>query len=439
MIKQSFRYGITFLTVTFLLMSMLVLSARIPRALVRENVQESAVYLCEGELFGALVEGVNGSRIDHYADSILLAIAYQYDADKPLTSVMWSSYYYSELCNENENLLSAVTNDYEANQQYMRYWHGANALVRPLLIVCNLQQIYVLNAVVLVLLTILLLSILVREKAFFPVVGVIMGLVLTSAWFVPFSLEYTWTYLLMLLFSVIGVCLVTGRRYAMVGIFFLVNGMITNFMDFLTTETLTLTVPLLLMLWMWGRQTEQCKREKCNADDRKGTQEYLFAGKAAFAWAAGYAGMWMMKWLIASVVLSENVMPYVTEHIGERLGADPGIGFFAYLFGAIWKNLRCLFPFEYGMTGVIAGVALLVVLVYVGYVYHAKDTDWKCVLLYALVGLIPYIRYAVLRNHSYLHCFFTYRAQMATVLAVVLILERITEGMLPVNEKGRKL
>ena len=35
--------------------------------------------------------------------------------------------------------------------------------------------------------------------------------------------------------------------------------------------------------------------------------------------------------------------------------------------------------------------------------------------------IIPYIRYIVLHNHSYVHSFFTYRAQMATIIAVVLI------------------
>ena len=39
-----------------------------------------------------------------------------------------------------------------------------------------------------------------------------------------------------------------------------------------------------------------------------------------------------------------------------------------------------------------------------------------------LVGIIPYIRYLVLANHSYLHCFFTFRAQFATVMALALIL-----------------
>ena len=418
MVKSCFKYILVFLIVTVLLLGVLVLSAKIPKSAIKENMQESAIYLCEGELFGMVVENVNGSKIDRYADSILLAIAYQYDSDKPLTSVMWSSYYHTELYNENENLLAAVTYESEANQQYLRYWHGSNAIVRPLLTFFNLKEIYILNGVLLVLLIIGLFVILLKHKAYVPAVGIAFGLVLTSAWFVPFSLEYTWTYLLMLLASMVGIQLMFKKRYKAMGVFFLICGMVTNYLDFLTTETLTLTVPLLLMLWVEHKQ---------NGQENTKTSVHI-TGKAAVAWGFGYVGMWMMKWLIASIVLSENVMPYVSEHIGERIGGDLGIGLLQYIFGAIWNNIKCLFPFEYGVIGAFTGIALVIIPVYVGYVYYGKHINKKCVILYTLIGLIPYIRYAILHNHSYLHCFFTYRAQMATILAVVLILEQLTDG-----------
>ncbi len=426
-IKHCFKYILTFFIIVILLLCMLVLSAIIPRSSIKENVYESAIYLCEGELFGEVVEDVNGSKIDRYADSILLAIAYQYDSKQPLTSVMWSSYYYTEYQNENENLLDAVTNDYEANQQYVRYWHGSNVIVRPLLTFLNLKQIYVLNGIILGLLTICLLVILIRQKAYIPAMGVLAGLVGISFWFVPFSLEYSWTFLLMLLVSIIGVRFSLKSEFTKIGILFLISGMVTNFLDFLTTETLTLTVPLLLILWI---QLNQHRHE-----NRQATIGITI--KAIVVWGIGYVGMWMMKWLIASIVLSENVMPYVSEHIGERLGGDLGIGFLQYIFGAIWNNIKCLFPFEYGMIGALIGSVLVLLVLYIGYVYRGKKIDRKCVLLYALIGLIPYIRYVVLHNHSYLHCFFTYRAQMATILAIVLILEQLTDRRYPLHANRR--
>lgn len=419
-VKHGLKYIVLFSGTLIVLTGMLVLAALIPRSAIKDNVRESADYLCRGELFGTAIDGVEGSRIDRYADSILLAIAYQYDADQPLRSVMWSAYYYEEYQNENQNLLEAVTNGYGPNQQYMRYWHGSNAIVRPLLTVFSLQQIYVLNGVLMALLALWLLALLLRKKAYVPAAGVLASLIATAFWFVPMSLEYTWTYLLMLGMSICGVKLALRGKWHRMGAFFLIGGMLTNYMDFLTTETLTLTVPLLLLLWMNGN-----KGEIPSARD-----QIKFAGKAALAWGCGYIGMWGMKWALAGVVLHENMMPYVLQHIGERLGSGTGVGLWRYLAGAVWNNIRCLFPLGYGVVGSIAGLALLLAAAYVGYVYRKKDIDKKCIFLYLFIGLIPYIRYVVLHNHSYLHCFFTYRAQMATVLAIVLILEGLTDRRL---------
>lgn len=416
-VKRGWKYIVVFLITLVALTGALLLSAMLPRSAIKANVRESAEYLCEGELFGTLADGVESSKIDRYADSILLAIAYQYDAEHPLTSVMWSSYYYTDYLNENVNLLHAVTREYEPNQQYLRYWHGSNAIVRPLLLFFNIQEIYVLNGVVLAVLVTGLLVMLLKNRAFVPAIGVAAGLVSTAVWYVPFSLEYTWTYLLMLLLSVVGLKLALLDRWKLLGFFFMIGGMLTNYMDFLTTETLTLLVPLLFTLWVdRHRNTEK-------------TYPRLFqsAGKAALAWGFGYVGMWVMKWVMASVVLGENVMPYVSGHIEERLGGNIGVGLWRYITGAVINNVRCLFPFEYGVLGGIVGFALLLLAAYIAYVYHKKHICKECVLLYVLVGLVPYIRYIVLHNHSYLHFFFTYRAQMATVLAAVLLLEELTD------------
>jgi hypothetical protein len=63
----------------------------------------------------------------------------------------------------------------------------------------------------------------------------------------------------------------------------------------------------------------------------------------------------------------------------------------------------------------------------VGYVYHKDRINKPRILLLFIIGAVPYIRYIVLSNHAYLHCFFTYRAQMAAVVALVMILDELVE------------
>lgn len=411
--RTALAYIAVFLSAVILLTGVLVLSAGIPHSAIRKNILRSAEFLCDGPLFGTVLEGVEGSRIDRYADSILMAIAWQYDEECPLESVMRSSYYYTEYQNENKNLLDAVTKDLAPNQQYLRYWHGSIALLRPLLTVFHLQQIYLLNGIILTMLLICLLAVLCRRKAFVPVLGFGLGLVMTSSWFVPLSLEYTWTYLVMLVVSLMAVKLAWAGKWQYMGALFLLSGILTNYLDFLTTETLTLLVPLLLVLWLDRRD---------NA-----VQAARNAAKAVFLWGFGYAGMWITKWTMAAAVLEENVMPYVMGHVQERLGGDLGLSLGRYMAGAVLRNIKCLFPLEYGTAGVLAVLALVVFASYVGYVYQKKTIRWDYVILFAALGLIPYVRYLVLHNHAWLHCFFTYRAQLASIVAVVMILAEITD------------
>lgn len=407
---RNVKYPAVFLAAVCFLLGILVLSAQIPQQAIRENMLESARFLCDGPLFGTAVEGVEGSRIDRYADAILLGVAWQYDREEPLASVMESSYYYTEYQNENQNLLDAVSQNLSANQQYLRYWHGSIALLRPLLCIFSLPQIYVLNGAVLATLALWLLAELCRKKAFVPAFGMVLGLVMTSSWFVPLSLEYTWTYLVMLAGSIIAVKLAYGGKWQHMGPFFLLSGMVTNYLDFLTTETLTLLVPLLLAFWIGRTKTEPRP----------------FVVKAVFSWGCGYVGMWLAKWLLAAVVLEENVLPYVVNHVQERLGGDVGLSLVRYMAGAVLRNVGCLFPLEYGTLGVLAVLTLVIFSSYVGYVHQKKAVCRERVALFTALGLVPYVRYLVLHNHAWLHCFFTYRAQLATVLAVVMILEELT-------------
>lgn len=427
-IIKGIKYILVFCITVAVLFLMLVGVALIPQEKIKENVYGSAQYYVENEIFEETIGGVKGSIVDRYADTILVAIAYQYDEDKPVESVIKSSYYHNDLKNENDNLMLAVSEELEANQQYLRYWHGSNVILRPLLVLFTVEEIYVINAIVLGVMAVLLIGILSFKKAYTLVAGVGIGIVMTSGWIVPFSFEYTWTYGLMMIMSILVLGMGYKDKWKYTGFVFLVAGMLTTFFDFLTTETLTCTVPLLILIWL--------KSNQANKPTLK--EMFVFSGENILLWGVGYAGMWISKWVIASIVLGENVMPYITGHIGERIGGDLGLNPVQYILGAVTRNLSCLFPFEYGGFGAMLGIMLIVFAFYIGYVHYGKKEDKCYIWIYFAIAMIPYIRYMVLHNHAYLHYFFTYRAQFSTVLAVVLILELLTDRRWFARGKARR-
>ena len=51
--------------------------------------------------------------------------------------------------------------------------------------------------------------------------------------------------------------------------------------------------------------------------------------------------------------------------------------------------------------------------------FRRKPFNRDFAVLMLILGAVPYLRYLALSNHSYLHEFFTYRAQAASVLALL--------------------
>ncbi|MCR5302335.1 MAG: hypothetical protein K6E49_07820 [Lachnospiraceae bacterium] len=403
----------------------LVLTALIPKGSIRTHSLESAQYLYDGELFGCVKEGIEGSRIDRYADAILLNIAYNLDSEYPIESVALSAYYFTPDHEENENYLMAVRDDPGINRQYLRYWHGSIVFVRPLLTILNVRNMYILNAVVLAALLLTFCIMMARRKEYTLIIALIVSLVISRAWYVPLSLEYTWTFMIMLICSIIAAILCQKELGEYYAVFFAITGMATSFVDFLTTETITLLMPLLVIMWLTRGRYEEMGKPGLGSFIKR--RDFGMVMQCSLSWLAGYVCMWVSKWIMCSLVMKENALPYVTEHVTERLGGEIGVGEGEFIAGAVTRNIGCLFPLGYGAIGVIGFMALILFALYRGFVYRQDHTDRGFIALAAMIAFAPWLRYLVLHNHSYIHFFFTFRAQAAAVMAVVLITARLTE------------
>ena len=68
----------------------------------------------------------------------------------------------------------------------------------------------------------------------------------------------------------------------------------------------------------------------------------------------------------------------------------------------------------------VIGAALLLAATFLALMLSRKKKKARSFVITMLVmGAIPYLRFMVLSNHSYLHDFFTYRAQAVTLLALI--------------------
>lgn len=411
-VKKAGSYIAVFCVTVCVLTLLLAASALIPRERLRANMTESARILHEKDDYYNEIENIFGSKIDWFADSVLLNIAYHFDKDKPFTSVMTSAYYYTRAWYQSTDLLESLEKDLPANRQYLRYWHGSAVIVRLMHLFTDIRGMHITFGVLIALLFAGLNILLIKKGYGYAALSFTVSMIAVNAWFVPFSLEYTWMFIVMPICTGICVVMAAGGKEAYIPLIMFTCGIVANYLDFLTTETITFTIPLLLVFYIMTRGREAEKKD------------FILIAKSTASWGVGYVLMWVSKWILAGIILCENTIPYVKEHIAERLDGDAyGLSTAAVTVSAPIKNLRCIFPFEYGAAGAVIIIICVLIIIYFLYVYGInKNAQRSKTVLYLIAGMIPYIRYIILHNHSFKHFFFTYRAQMATVLALMLIL-----------------
>ena len=419
-LKEGIIYPISFVVIYLLLTGLIVGVAIIPRERIKTNMLESAEYMCESPIQWLLTDWIHASQIDHYADCITLSIAYELDESRPLQSAMTTSFYGYQTTAMNTMLLESVRDDLSATTEYLRYWHGSAAAMRLLHLFWNIKTIYMFHAILMAALSLILIVFLFKNSLRAEAVTYVLAMIIVSVWYVPLCLEYSYTFICMMVASIVSVLLAVKQKNQWLGVFFMLTGMATVYFDFLTTESLSLLIPLLLILRVWSKQG--------------GERKWISSLKFGMAWSFGYFGMWGMKWLTASIVLGENMMPYVTGHVAERIsGGVTGY----YMTGntyidTLLLNLRNLFPYEYGISGAVLVMVFVFVVaalpVVTGRVRLRKKVNLSDVLLFSVIGLFPYVRFLVLHNHSYIHNFFTYRAQAATIMAFCFIVLELVES-----------
>lgn len=398
---------LTILIITLFEFIALIMVAMIPQKSIEKHVNESADILLEETVFFYLNENDISSRIDRYADSILLNIAYSYDNEHPIEAIVRSSYYHDDTQNENQNLKDAVSAELQPNTDYMRYWHGSNIIVKPLLLFTNINGIYTINAIVAIILLTILLILLKKRLGKATTICMLVACIAVSIWYVPFSLEYTWNIIIMLMAAILSLSICKRKPITCI-CFFVMIGNITAYFDFLSTETLTFTVPIICILLLKDSENQL----------RDAIDYFTLIIKAGLSWLTGYISAWIMKWTIASIVLQTNAFHLALQQANTRItGEIENISLFNQTIGALVRNVSCLFPFSYIQGQAFAAALIVAVITAIFYYLFRRNRNTTLSMALCMIALIPYVRFVLISNHSYLHYFFTYRAQLASIFA----------------------
>ena len=420
------------LTIVFILLFVMVLEVKlIPREKIQENIKKSISTLSSrNELKRIKIDNEN-TYLHVYADSILLNMIYCMDSDKPLESIMESNYYAE---NEIPSLARAIETESNGNMQYIRYWHGSMMIIRPLLMWLNISQIYYFLAIVLIILLTILFIMLIKKKAYLLVVALIIGLIMTTSQYVPFCLEYVWTYIIMLLTSILVINFENKENMsANISKLMFVTGIITCFLDFLSTETITFTIPILIIFYIRNKEGK-IKNIK---------NEMKQIVKWTILWFVGYAAMWAAKWILSSIILNINSLEYVANNMMKRIvDTDSKQSIFYMIKESLYRNVIALYPLDLFRSTIINISIVLSVIISLILLKKQDKKEIQKAMIVLGIGAIPYIRYITIIQHSTNHCFFTFRAQIATIIAIIIATSIIIdknkfEKNIEISNKGK--
>ena len=238
----------------------------------------------------------------------------------------------------------------------------------------------------------------------------ILAMALTSCHIVPRCLEYTWTFYIMFITSIIAIN-IEKRGDKGLNLLFFITGILTCFLDFLSTELLTFVIPILFVLII--------RHKENRVSSFKAGITFLI--KSSILWGLGYTGMWLAKWGISSVILGINAMDFVTEKVLNRINGLQGVESYEFMYkGAITNNWDSLYIVRMlknkENVGLILGIIGIIILILMDW-KHIKKMWFQILLL--IIATMPYIRYLILANHSFRHAMFTYRLQIITIIAVL--------------------
>ena len=292
-------------------------------------------------------------------------------------------------------------------REYSKYWHGYLIYLKPLLMCMTWETLEVFLVIVQVLLMIAVVAASIWKKQ--PLVGI--GMIVALLYMKPvriwisLAMSVCWTIVLVAaLLLILKYDRIQEKNWK--EDFFLIIGIMTAYMDFLTYPIVTLGVPFCIYL-------VQNQEEVMGWWDRVKQAFWI-----CVCWAIGYVGMWGSKWVVAEVTCQTGTLRNAIWSVITR--AEPLDGYGSFLSG-MTRTFRTLLG-QYDLKVYTIGFVLLLLATVVSVVLcllKARNIHWgMTVLALCIVALFPIGWLVATQNHTAIHCWFTFRMLGVSIMAI---------------------
>lgn len=365
-----------FVMTMFMGVALLYLVSLIPQASLEKNALDgrSNFYNKTYPLFRLTETDNYSTYIDNAMDEIMIDISYKLgDKDSDFLNPL------------------AFSNMPQKDIRYGRYWHGYAVILRPMLLFMNKRSIMSTMAVIVGILFIILTVCLIKKRRYMTALALIAASYITYFGIILKCLEYMPCAIVTLGFS-IYICLkdkISNKERCLI---YFTAGIYVAYFDFLTFETLSLTLPLII--------------------DLSVHKEFSFKEvfTACIEWILGYVSTFLFKFALLALFVGEKGTMAAKNKVLEKISIS-GV--------TVKESLISNFDMLRFSDAKALWVLLLILCVLVIYIMGNNQINNY---YFVFIGLIPIIRMIVLKGHSTTHCMFTYHALYSTVMIVILLI-----------------
>lgn len=362
-------------------------------------------------------------QLDYWTENRYISESLNVDKENPIRSAMRNSTEYDSKSNESgggPQLISRLEGRNDSVQDRTQYWHGAVVILKPLLLFFSYEQIMDIVQGIFWCSFLWTIIAVYNRLGSISAAALALGLINVNVIAIPMLLHTG----LVFFISMGAICFIVKKFYNNDDIIpvMVCVGVLTSYFDWMSTPIVTFALPTLIAI--------MCAYKNDNLD--KIADGFWLVFKSGAAWAISYFAMLFGKWVLASIILGENVIAIgvgrasnnITNH-GTGIISVP-TSFFEHVVEAFKRNLSnteifSLIRADYRLATFVI-IFIITIVLFVISVKKYNIPKWLSAGVWLLItSLAPLAWIVVFKGHTYIHFFFTYRQLSATIMGIILV------------------
>ncbi len=377
----------------------------IPKTRMVNNINRSRELLESEGSYRYWAADLLNTQSDNFTDSLMADIAINPGTGDLLYDAMINAYVgWADTDDSCQWLLRVAGGEplYEGYEQvvYGRYWHGYLVWMKPLLLVFDIPEMRLINMGVQMILLCWLMILLYRECGPLVCAAIGMGLFVMNPVTLVISFQFSAVYCIALIAMIVMLRhrkqLDERNRWWIV---FVWTGIAVAYFDLMSYPLVSLGIPLILYVFL---REDGVFRHILNVI------------RLSIDWVIGYAGMWVLKWLIGSAFTGYDFVADGLGAVGLRSTGEVVNRNMTYL-NVLRENFQAIFPKPVPAFLGLLAVILLIALICGRLRFSVSGSK---ILPILIIGCYPFVWYYVIRNHSIVHVWFTHRVFAITAAAL---------------------